>query len=52
MLCDDNGLFPEAFNSLEDKVLLTKMQRDDSVVWYRNPARASQESLGMTYEER
>ena len=51
MLCDDNGLFPEAFNSWEDKVLLTEMQRDDSVAWYRNPARASQDSLGVTYEE-
>ena len=52
MLCDEDGLFPESFNSSwEDKVLLAELQREGNVAWYRNPARASQDSLGVTYEE-
>jgi type III restriction enzyme len=52
MLCDADGLFPESFNSSwEDKVLLAELQREGNVAWYRNPARASQDSLGVTYEE-
>ena len=52
MLCDEDGLFPESFNSSwEDKVLLAELQREGNVAWYRNPARASQDSLGLTYEE-
>ena len=52
MLCDEDGLFPEAFgSSWEEKVLLAELQREGTIAWYRNPARASQESLGVTYEE-
>lgn len=52
MLCDEDGLFPEGFNSSwESKVLLAELQRDGNVAWYRNPARASQDSLGVIYEE-
>jgi hypothetical protein len=52
MLCDEDGLFPESFSSSwEDKVLLAELQREGNVAWYRNPARASQDSLGVTYEE-
>ena len=52
MLCDDDGLFPESFgSSWEGKVLLTELQRDETVAWYRNPARASQDSLGVVYED-
>jgi type III restriction enzyme len=51
MLCDEDGLFPEIFNSWEDKVLLAELQREGSIAWYRNPARASQDSLGVTYED-
>ena len=51
LLCDDDGLFPEHFASdWEGKVLLSELSRDDSVGWYRNPGRASQESLGVIYE--
>ncbi len=50
LLCDEDGLFPEDFNEWEDKVLLAELQRHDTVAWYRNPARASQDSLGITYE--
>jgi type III restriction enzyme len=52
MLCDADGLFPESFDSSgENKVLLAELQREGNVAWYRNPARASQDSLGVTYEE-
>src|SRR2546428_288820 len=50
-LCEQNLVFPESFNSWEDKVLLAELQREGNVAWYRNPARASQDSLGVTYEE-
>lgn len=51
MLCDDKGLFPEHFNAWEEKILLAELGRSENVAWYRNPARASQDSLGITYED-
>ncbi|MDR3489788.1 MAG: DEAD/DEAH box helicase family protein [Bradyrhizobium sp.] len=52
LLCDEDGLFPESFNSSwESKVVLIELQRAGNVAWYRNPARATQESLGITYED-
>lgn len=51
LLCDTEGLFPEHFRSeWEAHVLATELGRDDNAAWYRNPARASQDSLGITYE--
>jgi len=50
MLCDQDGLFPESFSSSwEDKVLSAELHRDGNVAWYRNPARPSQDSLGVAY---
>ncbi|MBU0482990.1 MAG: DEAD/DEAH box helicase family protein [Proteobacteria bacterium] len=51
LLCDDKGLFPEHFNAWEEKILQAELDRGDNVAWYRNPARASQDSLGITYED-
>lgn len=51
LLCDEDGLFPESFNSWEDKVLLAELKREGTVAWYRNPARTSQDSLGVAYVE-
>lgn len=51
MLCDEDGLFPGDFNSWEGKVVNAELERRGTVAWYRNPARASQDSLGVTYEE-
>jgi hypothetical protein len=52
LLCDEEGLFPEDFtSSWEDKVVLAELQRPGSIAWYRNPARASQDSLGVTYKD-
>ena len=51
MLCDENGLFPDVFNSWEQKILQAEFKRDGFKAWYRNPSRASQDSLGVTYKE-
>ncbi|MDG5501669.1 DEAD/DEAH box helicase family protein [Marinobacter sp. BGYM27] len=51
MLCDSEGLFPEDFNTWEIDVIDTELKRSDSVAWYRNPARASQDSLGVNYDD-
>lgn len=51
MLCDEDGLFPENLgSSWEESVLSTELQQEGAIAWYRNPARASQDSLGVTYE--
>jgi len=51
LLCDEEGLFPEQFNSWEETILLEELSRVETIAWYRNPARTSQDSLGVTYEE-
>jgi len=52
LLCDRDGAFPIDFgSSWEEKVLLAELQREGNVAWYRNPDRAAQESLGVTYED-
>lgn len=51
LLCDENGLFPEDFNSWEKEVLCAELKSEGTIGWYRNPSRASQDSLGVTYEE-
>jgi type III restriction enzyme len=51
LLCDDDGLFPEDFNSWEGKIVSAELQREGTIGWYRNPDRASQDSLGVTYED-
>ncbi|MGO7675007.1 DEAD/DEAH box helicase [Rhizobium leguminosarum] len=51
MLCDKDGLFPDEFNVWETKILEAEIGRPGNVGWYRNPARASQDSLGITYQE-
>ena len=52
LLCDSDGVFPMNFgSSWEEKVLLAELQQKGNVAWYRNPDRAAQESLGITYED-
>ncbi|WP_410473454.1 DEAD/DEAH box helicase [Guyparkeria sp. TX1] len=51
LLCGADGMFPEDFNSWEEEVLSAELKRPDTIAWYRNPSRASQDSLGVTYEE-
>ncbi len=50
LLCDEDGTFPADLNEWETDVLKTELARNDYVAWYRNPSRASQDSLGIIYE--
>ncbi len=51
LLCDEDGLFPEDFNTWEDIVVSGELNREGTIRWYRNPARTSQDSLGVKYED-
>ena len=52
LLCGDDKLIPFDFDSSwEPEVLKTELGREGTVAWYRNPSRASQDSLGITYED-
>jgi hypothetical protein len=52
LLCDSEGKFPIAFDaSWEKTVLESEMDRGGCEAWYRNPARASQDSLGIVYDD-
>lgn len=51
LLCDGDGKFPEDFNTWEGEVVKAELARAGTVGWYRNPSRASQDSLGVIYEE-
>ena len=51
LMCDGDGMFPEELNQWERRVQETEMGREGRTAWYRNPARASQDSLGIVYHE-
>lgn len=51
LMCDDEGKFPDELNNWERTVLAAEMNAEDRVAWYRNPARAAQESLGIVYDD-
>jgi hypothetical protein len=51
MLCDEHGIFPAEMNEWEIAVLKTELKRQGFQAWYRNPSRASQDSLGVAYIE-
>jgi hypothetical protein len=52
LLCDEDGRFPANFgSSWEGAVVSAELQRPGTIAWYRNPARASQDSLGVTYQD-
>lgn len=52
LLCDEDGMFPySAGSTWEPAVLNAELQREGSIGWYRNPDRASQDSLGVIYQE-
>jgi hypothetical protein len=51
LLCAADGMFPEDFNSWEEEVLSAELERPGTIAWYRNPSRASQDSLGVTYDD-
>ena len=52
LLCGADGKYPvQLATSWESKVLKAEMARDGFVAWYRNPAHATQDSLGISYKE-
>jgi type III restriction enzyme len=51
LLCNSAGRFPAELNEWEDEVLALEQARPGFVAWYRNPARSSQDSLGVAYVE-
>jgi type III restriction enzyme len=51
MLCDESGSFPAELNDWEKDVLAAELKREGFNCWYRNPGRASQESLAIPYED-
>lgn len=52
LMSDTDGKFPIGMlNDWERAVVLTELERPDSVGWYRNPARAAVDSLGVTYRD-
>lgn len=52
LLCDGEGKFPVASQgSWEETVLETELRRRGCEGWYRNPPRASQDSLGIVYDD-
>ncbi len=50
LLCDGEGRFPTELNRWERGVLEAEMGLEDRIAWYRNPSRATQDSLGIAYE--
>ena len=52
MCIEEDEQFPEDFKtSWEKHVLATESARNGYIAWYRNPGRASQDSLGVSYHE-
>lgn len=49
LLCDEKGLYPVELNDWEKAVLKAESQRAGFKVWYRNPNRPTQDSLGIAY---
>ncbi len=50
LLCDADGKFPVNLNGWEEDVLDRETGRAGFVAWFRNPSRASRESLAVAYE--
>jgi len=52
LMSDEDGKFPiAALNDWERAVVGAELERRGSVGWYRNPARAAVDSLGITYRD-
>lgn len=52
LLSDEHGHYPVGtLNALEVEVLDKEMHRAGALAWYRNPSRASQDSLGVAYKD-
>ncbi len=52
LLCAEDGTFPVgSLNAWELDVLGAELERTGTTAWYRNPARASQDSLAVSYRD-
>jgi type III restriction enzyme len=52
LMSSESGEFPiGALNAWEQRVLETEMARADFLAWYRNPGRASDDSLAIAYKD-
>lgn len=51
LLCNEQEVYPAELDGWEKSVLKAEMNRDGFLFWYRNPARPSQDSLGIAYTE-
>jgi len=52
LMSDDKGQFPVAsLNQWEIIVLDAELERDDSLAWYRNPSRASDDALAVAWQD-
>ncbi|MBP2702921.1 DEAD/DEAH box helicase family protein [Microbispora sp. RL4-1S] len=52
LMSDDNGEFPVgSLNTWEMKVLESEMSQPGFRAWYRNPGRASEDSLAIAYKD-
>lgn len=49
VLCDEDGAYPAELNKWETAVLKAETERDGFKLWYRNPNRPTQDSLGIAY---
>ena len=49
LMSDDKGLFPVELNQWELRVLETEVDRSGFECWYRNPDKASEDSLAIAY---
>lgn len=51
LMSTENGTFPEDLNQWEQKVLAAEMNHPGFHGWYRNPDRATQDSLAVAYKD-
>lgn len=51
LLCDEQERYPADLNGPEKQVLAAEAKRAGFIGWYRNPSRASQDSLGVAYQQ-
>lgn len=49
LMSQEDGFYPALLNEWESKVIEVECSRDGFEAWYRNPARSSQDSLGISY---
>jgi len=49
LMVTDGGGFPADLNDWESEVLAAELARPSTLAWYRNPSRATQESLAVAY---